>query len=198
MSGIASQAFEGIVTCDNDPTNVLRQPTRPILIDDWDLTKATVQKLLNVRENVLSGGAGLAAPQIGINQSIFIYTPDRTTEGLKIVINPSIEPIDDEMIEGYEACFSEPLRCAKIKRWEKIKVLYQDQDGKTIEDVLDGFAAKVFQHEMDHLEGKLTIDHEDAEVITFTNAQAFQDHMRQIHEEDSKRYPKSKRLNVSS
>ncbi|HUX78640.1 MAG TPA: peptide deformylase [Alphaproteobacteria bacterium] len=189
MSGFASQAYEGIVTCDNDPTNVLRQPTCPILIKEWDVTKATIQKLLNIRENILRGGAGLAAPQIGINHPIFIYTPDRTTESLRIVINPSFEPVGEEMVEGYEACFSEPLRCAKIKRWKKIKVTYQNQSGEVVEDVLDGFAAKVFQHEMDHLKGKLIIDHKNAEVLTFTNPQVFQDHMKQIHLEDSKRYP---------
>ncbi|OJW51536.1 MAG: hypothetical protein BGO67_09960 [Alphaproteobacteria bacterium 41-28] len=190
MSGFASQEYEGIVTCDKDPTNVLRQRTRPIMMDEWDSTHATVQRLLDIRENVLRGGAGLAAPQIGINHPIFIYTPDRTTESLRIVINPSFEPIGDRTIEGYEACFSEPLRCAKLKRWEKIKVIYQTKDGEVVEDVLDGFAAKVFQHEMDHLNGILTIDHKDAEVLSFTNAQSFQDHMQQIHEEDSKRYPR--------
>jgi len=190
MSGFASQEYEGIVTCDKDPTNVLRQQTYPIQRDEWHSIHTTVQRLLHVRENILRGGAGLAAPQIGINHPIFIYTPDRTTEGLRIVINPSFEPIGERTIEGYEACFSEPLRCTKLKRWEKIKVIYQNQDGKLVEDVLDGFAAKVFQHEMDHLNGMLTLDHKDAEVLTFTNAQAFQAHMKQIHEEDSKRYTK--------
>jgi len=188
MAGFASQTYEGIVTCDHDPTNVLRQRTHPIMASEWDATHATIQRLLDVRENVLRGGAGLAAPQIGINHPIFIYTPDRTTESLRVVINPSFEPIGDAIIEGYEACFSEPLRCAKLKRWETIRVTYQNEDGDLIEDELDGFAAKVFQHEMDHLNGKLTIDHKNAEVLTFTDEQAFQDHMKQVHFEDSKRY----------
>jgi peptide deformylase len=188
MSGFASQEYDGIVTCDRDPTNILRKPTEPIKTVDWDLTKPTVQKLLDVREKVLGGGAGLAAPQIGINHPIFIYTADRTTEGLKVVINPTFEPVGEATVEGYEACFSEPLRCTKLKRWERIMVTYQNQEGDVIEDVLDGFAAKVFQHEMDHLKGMLTIDHEKAEVQTFTDAQAFQEHMRQIHLEDATRY----------
>ncbi len=190
MSGFASQEYEGILTCDHDPKLILCELTHAIPMDKWACTKATVQKLLKVRESVLKGGAGLAAPQIGVSHPIFIYTPDRTTESLKIVINPSFEPIGNTIIEGYEACFSVPLRCVKIKRWEKIKVTYQNREGETVEDVLDGFAAKVFQHEMDHLIGKLTIDHEEAEVLTFTNAEAFQGHMQQIHLEDSKRYTK--------
>jgi peptide deformylase len=195
MSGFASQKYKGIVTCDHDPKLILCELTHSIPMDKWELTKATVQKLLEVREKVLKGGAGLAAPQIGISHPIFIYTPDRTTESLRVVINPSFEPIGNTSVEGYEACFSVPLRCVKIKRWEKIKVTYQNQEGQTVEEVLDGFAAKVFQHEMDHLNGKLTIDHENAEVLTFTNPKAFQEHMKKIHEEDSKRYPKSQRLN---
>ena len=189
MSGFASQAYEGIVTCNQDPANILRKQTHPIQMNEWNLAKSTIHKLLEVREKILKGGAGLAAPQIGINHPIFIYTPDRTTESLKIVINPSFEPLGDVLVEGYEACFSVPLHCTKIKRWEKIKASYQNLEGRWVEEILDGFGAKVFQHEMDHLQGKLTLDHETAEILRFTDPEVFQEHMSQIHLEDSRRYP---------
>jgi len=189
MASYASQKYEEIVTCDEDPTNVLRQSNQPISKEDWDRACSTVQKLLHVRERILGGGAGLAAPQIGINHPIFIYTPDRTTENLRVVINPSFEPIGEAMVEGSEACFSVPLICTKLKRWGKIRVQYQNLEGEPVEEVLENFAAKVFQHEMDHLNGKLTIDHGDAKVLTFTSPQAFEDHMKQVHLEDEGRYP---------
>lgn len=188
MSSFASQQYEGIVTFNEDAKNILRKPTAAITKENWSLAIASAEKLLHVRETVLKGGAGLAAPQIGINHPIFIYTPDRTTENLRVVINPSFEPIGERTVEGFEACYSVPLHCTKIKRWEKIKVRYQNLEGDILEDTLDGFAAKVFQHEMDHLKGKLTIDHETAEIIRFTDPHAFQEHMKQIHLEDAKGY----------
>lgn len=192
MLGLASHPYEGIVTSDNDPTHILRTPTVPLTEKDWDLAKQTAQKLFKVRETVLKGGAGLAAPQIGINHPIFIYTPDRATENLRVVVNPSFEPIGNTLVVGDEACFSVPLHCTKVKRWEKIKVHYQNLDGEVIEEVLEGFAAKAFQHEIDHIKGKLTIDHETADILKFSNAQAFQEHMRQVHVEDSKGYGQKK------
>ncbi|MBY0293065.1 MAG: peptide deformylase [Alphaproteobacteria bacterium] len=188
MTAFASQKYEKVVTCDEDSSNCLRQATKPISLRDWAIAKSTVEQLFYVRETILKGGAGLAAPQIGISQPIFIYTPDRTTESLRVVINPSFEPIGHSMIEGSEACFSVPLRCTKLKRWETIKVKYQNLDGELIEQIIDGFEAKVFQHEMDHLKGHLTIDHDDVDILIFTDPKEFQEHMQQVHLEDAKRY----------
>jgi peptide deformylase len=188
MSSFASQKYEGIITCDEEGGEILRIPCPPISLEDWHLAKETAEKLLYAREHILGGGAGLAAPQIGINLPVFIYTPDRTAESLRVVINPSYEPVGEVQVEGYEACFSVPLRCTKLKRWERIKVSYQDLAGHRVEEILDGFAAKVFQHEMDHVNGQLTIDHETANVQTFANPESFMDFMKHIHDEDSKRY----------
>lgn len=188
MGGYASQKYEGIVTCDDDNENILRTPTSFLKDEDWALAESTIQKLHDIRNNVLQGGAGLAAPQIGILLPIFIYTPDRTTENLINVINPSFEPIGTLTVEGYEACFSEPLRCTKLKRWKNIRCRYQDLMKDWKEVLLEDFEAKVFQHEMDHLRGTLTSDHPSAEIVTFTETEAFQDHIRKVHFNDSKTY----------
>ena len=177
-----------IITCDEHESACLRVPSPRIKPENWDLAISTAEKLLYVRNIVLKGGAGLAAPQIGINLPVFIYTPDRTTENLRVVINPHFEPIGSDKFESYEACFSVPLRCTKIKRWEKIQATYQDLDGDSISELLDGFAAKVFQHEMDHVRGALTIDHESAEVITFSDQKDFNEYMSNVVKEDAKRY----------
>ena len=190
MASYASQKYEEIVTYDNDKQNILRTLALFLSEKEWDLTHATVQKLLYVRNTILKGGAGLAAPQIGISHPIFIYTPDRTTESLRAVINPIYAPVGEETIETHEACFSIPLRCTHLKRWKKIKVSYQNLEGQKIDEVLEGFAANAFQHEMDHIRGILTIDHENANVKTFTDPEAFKSYMKQIHLEDSKSYPK--------
>ncbi len=190
MSSYASKKYEGILTCDDDPGEILRKPCPLMRSDELALAQDTVQKLLHIREHVLGGGAGLAAPQIGISHPIFIYTPDRTAENLRIVINPSYEPLGEESIEGHEACYSVPLRCAKLRRWEKIKVRYNTLEGNIKEDVLEGFAAKVFQHEIDHLKGCLTIDHPTVQVQNFNDAVSFQNYVEQIHLKDAERYRK--------
>jgi len=188
MTSFASQLYQGIVTHENDSENILRLPTSFLEEKNWDLAQATVQKLHDVRKMVLKGGAGLAAPQIGISLPIFIYTPDRRTESLINVINPSFEPMGTDSIECYEACFSAPLRCVKLRRWKRIKCRYQDLEKQWNEFILEDFPAKVFQHEMDHLQGILTLDHATAEVITFSEAQDFQDYMEKVHREDAKTY----------
>ncbi len=184
----ASHKYEGIVTCDEDNENILRRPTSFLSGEHWELAKLTIEKLHSIRNNVLKGGAGLAAPQIGILLPIFIYTPDRRTESLIDAINPSYEPMGTDTVDGYEACFSEPLRCAKLKRWKQIKCRYQNLQEKWIEVLLQDFAAKVFQHEMDHLEGKLIIDHPSAKVLNFTESPAFEEYMANVLHEDSKTY----------
>lgn len=191
MSSYASQKYEGIITCDADDNNILRKPTLFLEEKNWNLAQSTLEKLHAVRNNILKGGAGLAAPQIGISLPIFIYTPNRNTKSLVNVINPSFEPIGTITVEGYEACFSVPLRCTKLTRWKTIKCHYQDLHKQWKEVVLEGFAAKVFQHEMDHLQGKLTLDHPSANIMIFSESQAFEDHMEKVHFDDAKTYTMS-------
>ncbi|MGN6671500.1 MAG: peptide deformylase [Candidatus Nucleicultricaceae bacterium] len=188
MAAYATEKYNEIITSDEDEEGVLRTPSSTLKDDVWSLAGATVERLQFVRHEILKGGAGLAAPQIGVNHPIFIYTPDRTTENLRVVINPSFEPMGEEDVEGTEACFSVPLRCVKLNRWKKIKVRYQTLEKTWVEDILEGFAAKVFQHEMDHILGRLIVDHSSAEVTTFKDAKEFEEHMKRIHLEDSKTY----------
>ncbi len=188
MSGFVPQSFKEIVTCDDDPAQVLRQPTSFLSGKEWHHVEPIVERLFYVRNEILKGGAGLAAPQIGLSLPIFIYTPDRTTENLRTVINPSFEPLNSEQIIGSEACFSAPFRCVQLPRWDKIKVRYQTLEKDWVEKEIQGFGAQVFQHEMDHIEGKLTLDHEKADVLTFFDPHVFEDHMKKVHQQDSKRY----------
>ncbi len=104
---------------------------------------------------------GMAANQWGINRSIFLYYLD---EGdgyqLEVVINPHYEPLSEQTMieEEWEGCFSVPLALGKIKRYKQIKVTYQNEIGQTIHKNLEGYAARVFQHETDHLKGQLYDD----------------------------------------
>ena len=113
-----------------------------------------------------AAGVGLAAPQIGLPIRLFVITLDALAEEHpefkdfnKVYINPEILEESEEEESMEEGCLSLPGVHESVKRPTKIKVKYHDENFLLREELLDGFLARVFQHEFDHLEGKLFIDH---------------------------------------
>ena len=109
-----------------------------------------------------SEGIGLAAPQVG--KSIRLITVDVTgperREGLMTLINPTLTPIPDAgFVEGEEGCLSVEDYRAKVKRHAKVRLSALGLDGKPLEMEAEGMLAVCLQHECDHLDGKLFIDH---------------------------------------
>lgn len=181
-----------IVTIDSPLQHVLKTKTEPLQANELPLAREIVDQLFLALKPHLPA-AGLAAPQIGISKSVFIFSFDRDPNNLEGVINPSFTPVGDVKIEGWEGCFSVMLsdntwKLAKIPRYETIKVQYLNMEGERVEKILDGFAAKVFQHEYDHLQGIENIDREDAVVRDFTSTKEMLDFMEQVKKEDSLRY----------
>jgi peptide deformylase len=106
-------------------------------------------------------GVGLAAPQIGVEKRIFIIdvaTGDDEPSDLRIFINPEIVERDGVVV-WEEGCLSFPAVHEEIERAERVKVRAVDRDGKPFELEADGLLAIAIQHENDHLDGKLMIDH---------------------------------------
>ncbi len=101
-------------------------------------------------------GVGLAAPQIGVSERFFVYD---VGEGLNIVVNPEILDKSKETSVGEEGCLSIPEVYEEIPRSDSIRVRYFGLDGKETKRELEGYEARVFQHEFDHLDGKLFIDY---------------------------------------
>jgi peptide deformylase len=102
-------------------------------------------------------GVGLAAPQVGINQRLFVMDAG---EGPMAIINPKItKKIGAEVLE--EGCLSIPEVTIQIKRPQQITVKYMDEDGQAMEMTCEDLMARVIQHETDHLDGKLIIDYAD-------------------------------------
>jgi peptide deformylase len=181
-----------IVTIDSPLQHVLKAKTEQLQADELPLAREIVEKLFLALKPHLPA-AGLAAPQIGISKSVFIFSFDRDPSNLEGVINPSFTPVGDAKIEGWEGCFSVMLsngssKLAKIPRYETIKVQYLNVKGERVEKILDGFAAKVFQHEYDHLQGIENIDREDAIVMDFTTKEEMLNFMEQVKKDDSLRY----------
>jgi peptide deformylase len=100
-------------------------------------------------------GIGLAAPQVGINEQIFVVD---TGDGPFAVINPHIvKKLGSDVME--EGCLSIPEVLIKVKRAESIVVEYMDENNRKAERKCFGLLAKVIQHETDHLNGKLIVDY---------------------------------------
>jgi peptide deformylase len=113
--------------------------------------------------NVHDNAAGMAANQWGIKRRIFIFTPEGSKDGkrLEVMINPSYIPYlrpnetEPKLIAAYEGCFSIPLTTGIVNRYEAIIATYYNLAGEKIECIMEDWEARVFQHETDHLNGKL-------------------------------------------
>ena len=181
-----------IVTTDHTHYEVLIQKTQKIEENELPLAREMAALLFESLQPYLPA-AGLAAPQIGISKSIFIYSYNRDPKNLEVVINPEFTPIGNEMIEEWEACFSTVLsqhdiQIAKLKRYAKIKVNYLNLEGQKIEAVLEGFAAKAFQHEYDHLQGIINIHKPGSIVKRFDSREELDAFIEGMKKQDSKRY----------
>ena len=109
-----------------------------------------------------ANGAGLAAPQIGVDLQVVIFGfedneryPEAPSVPRTVLINPVIHPLSHDMEEGWEGCLSVPGMRGAVSRYSMIRYDGFDQHGNPIERVAEGFHARVVQHECDHLIGKL-------------------------------------------
>ena len=109
-----------------------------------------------------ANGAGLAAPQIGVNLQLVIYGfktndryPDAPAVPETVLLNPVLEPLSDDMEDGWEGCLSVPGLRGVVPRHARLRYSGVDPYGKPIDREVDGFHARVVQHECDHLIGVL-------------------------------------------
>ena len=107
-------------------------------------------------------GAGLAAPQIGVDLQVVIFGfsrndryPDAPPVPETVLLNPVIEPIGDEVEEGWEGCLSVPGLRGVVPRFARVRYRGVDLEGRPLEREAEGFHARVVQHECDHLQGVL-------------------------------------------
>jgi peptide deformylase len=132
------------------PVTAFDAPELHALIDDMFETMAAAQ------------GAGLAAPQIGVDLQLVIFGFDRNERypeappvPTTVLINPQITPLGDEKVEGWEGCLSVPGLRGVVPRFARIRYAGFDAQGRPIDREADGFHARVVQHECDHLIGRL-------------------------------------------
>lgn len=125
-------------------------------------------------------GVGLAAPQISQLKRIIIVASRPTTRyptaplmQPTVMINPVFEALSDEKEKDWEGCLSIPGIRALVPRYKSIRVQYTDELGGNIELQLEGFVARVFQHEVDHLEGTVYLDRVESSADIISESEYF-------------------------
>lgn len=134
---------------------------QPVTVFDSDELHLLITDLLDTMR--AADGAGLAAPQIGVDLQVVIFGsgapnpryPKAPVLPRTVLINPVITPLDDVQEEDWEGCLSVPGLRAKVPRYQRIRYVGFDQFGDPIDRTVEGFYARVVQHECDHLIGKL-------------------------------------------
>jgi peptide deformylase len=123
-------------------------------------------------------GVGLAAPQIGVGLRVVVFGfdtnpryPDAESIPCTVLINPVLTPLSEEIEEGWEGCLSVPGLRGWVPRWRHLRCAGFDPQGQRIDRTVEGFPARVVQHETDHLDGVLyPMRIEDMSRFGFTDA----------------------------
>ncbi|HVN52083.1 MAG TPA: peptide deformylase [Acidimicrobiales bacterium] len=155
-------AVRPIVTI-GDP--VLREPAREVAPEELGTpgVQALIDDLIDTMRD--ANGAGLAANQVGEPVRIAVIEVDHNPRypykppiPLTVVVNPVLTPVDDEMVVINEGCLSVPDLRGDVARHVNVLVRYLDRDGVAHDEVKRGLTAGTFQHECDHLDGRLFVD----------------------------------------
>jgi peptide deformylase len=139
----------------------LLQVAQPVRVFDTPELHALIADMFDTMR--AANGAGLAAPQIGVDLQLVIFGtdapnpryPDAPVVPRTVLLNPTIVPIGSEEEEGWEGCLSVPGLRGLVPRWKTIRYSGSDPQGRPIDRMVEGFHARVVQHECDHLVGKL-------------------------------------------
>jgi len=141
------------------PHPILRQKSKPLK----KVTKKDVELSKNMTKIMKKApGVGLAANQIGIlKQIITVHIQDKEKEIEKIyaLFNPKIVNVSKELVVMEEGCLSLPKQFANIERPQSVTVSYLNESNKIVEEKKEGLEARILQHEIDHLYGKLFVDY---------------------------------------
>ncbi len=155
-----------VVTLHSPNPDVLLNPTIEV---SFPLSQQTLQFISEMQALLLKlKGVGLAAPQVGSPQNIFVYSISAEQNRLRkdanrvvpmtVLVNASYSPtIDAKLVYDWEACFSVTDHTGKVPRYSKIRYQAATPEGTPIIGIAEGFEARVLQHEIDHLQGILII-----------------------------------------
>jgi peptide deformylase len=157
-------ALRTIVTT---PDPVLRRKARPVAKFDKNLQTLIDDMIDTMRE---APGVGLAAPQVGVSERVIVVEyaePEKVEEGeepkevepkLYVMVNPEIVKASPETEMGVEGCLSVPILVGEVERAHEIRIKGFNRRGQPMKLKVDGWLARIFQHEIDHINGILFTD----------------------------------------
>jgi peptide deformylase len=163
---------------------VLRKPAREVTREE--LASAEIQTLIDDLIETMrdANGAGIAANQVHEPVRVAVIEVDHNPRypykppiPLTVVVNPVLEPLDDELVEINEGCLSVPNLRGNVLRHVNVGVRYLDRDGVEHDEVKRGLTAGTFQHECDHVDGRLFLDRV-TDPTTLTTWEQFERHHR--------------------
>lgn len=143
-----------------NPDPVLRRKAHKITTIDKDLQVLIDDMIETMRQ---APGVGLAAPQVGVSQRLIVIEygdeeNEKAPKKLFAVLNPEIVQVSEEMVTGVEACLSIPRMAGEVERHKEVTIRGRNRFGKQVKIRATGWIARIFQHEIDHLEGVLFTD----------------------------------------
>jgi peptide deformylase len=163
---------------------VLRRPTRELSVEE--IGAPEIQRLIDdlIETKRATHGAGIAANQVGEEVRVAVVEveegnpryPYKPPEPLTVMVNPTVEPVGDEIVEINEGCLSVPDLRGKLERHLAVRVRYLDRDGEARDEIKRGLTAGTYQHEVDHLDGILFVDRADPR--SFATWEQFDRHQR--------------------
>jgi peptide deformylase len=138
----------------------LRSKSLPVRPGDPVVAHLIARMLKTVQDE---GGVGIAAPQVGVNRRVVLVKRlDREPEKpMEAYLNPEITGLSEKTVVDWEGCLSIPAGFGKVRRAESITVTYDTPAGERKTEQVSGFTARIFQHEIDHLDGVLFIDRKE-------------------------------------
>jgi peptide deformylase len=149
------------------PDPVLRRKARPVTNFDNNLQKLIDDMIDTMRD---APGVGLAAPQVGVSEQVIVVEyaePEEVEEGeepryvepkLYVMVNPEIVKASPETVVGVEGCLSIPTLVGEVERAEEIRIKGLNRRGQPMKLKVDGWLARIFQHEIDHINGVVFTD----------------------------------------
>lgn len=157
---------------------------REVASEVEDIRNTELQSFIDdlIETGIDSNGVGIAAPQVYESKRIFIISshpnaryPNAPELGPMAIINPEITSFSDEKKKDWEGCLSIPGIRGLVPRYKTIKVRYLTRDGEEVENEFSDFVARIFQHELDHLDGIMFLDRMESnhEIITEKEYQKF-------------------------
>lgn len=144
----------------------IRQEAEPVSLEE--LHSSEIQRLIDDMVETMrdANGVGIAAPQVHVSKQIIVIEvspenpryPNQPAVPLMVLLNPTVTDHEETTEEGWEGCLSVPDLRGLVPRWTKLSVRSLDRRGQAVQLDAEGFFARVIQHEVDHLNGKVFLD----------------------------------------